>query len=49
MVYELTVEQYFHVGLPTGEVNNIVVQAVSKLLNGNLGMCSAILAQTSSN
>jgi hypothetical protein len=42
-------EQYFHVGLPTGEINNLVVQVVSKLLNGKLCMCGALPGQTSGN
>ncbi|KAL4860563.1 hypothetical protein BDV12DRAFT_209193 [Aspergillus spectabilis] len=37
------VNKYFYVGLPTGEINNLAVQVVSKLLNGNLATVKALI------
>ncbi|KAL5334345.1 cytochrome P450 [Aspergillus crustosus] len=36
-------EQYFHVGLPTGELNSLGIQVVSKLVNGNLATVKALM------
>ncbi|GES61333.1 cytochrome P450 [Aspergillus terreus] len=35
--------RYFHMGLPTGEVNNLVVQVASKLLNGKLATIKTLM------
>ncbi|RDW93040.1 cytochrome P450 [Aspergillus mulundensis] len=36
-------QQYFYVGLPTGEINNLIVQVVSKLMNSNLATIKPIV------
>nr|Q0CRW7.2 RecName: Full=Cytochrome P450 monooxygenase sttB; AltName: Full=Aspterpenacid biosynthesis cluster protein sttB; AltName: Full=Ophiobolin family sesterterpenoid biosynthesis cluster protein B [Aspergillus terreus NIH2624] len=35
--------KYFHTGLPTGEVNNLVLQVASKLVNGNLATIKTLM------